>query len=684
MRPRTGLALVCAVVIGGFVAWSWPLPLHLSTHILMRETAGADRAAVGADSAGFDLILANDQNASLWGAAENARALLGGSLQRLIRQGQCYPLPEAGALGEHMIELGVLASPWWLMTGDPVASYNLLLLTSLVIGAAGMFLFLHRHTSSALAAALGSIAFALATPRLVDLPYHPAVIGTHWIPWVLWSFDRVLGGERGGALLWFALTLLLSGLVGSYPLLAVALVGAAYGAASIVARWRSGTLETAALVRCVAAASPAIAIIAALLLTYVRVQHDWLLMPNPGAKYVVEVGDYLPGGPLSVGTMGLLGLVPLGMFRRGTGANAVPGLVIAAVMAFLVATALPLPGGATWGFYEELAVRIPIFDSVRAPGKIGLAVCFAIQALGAIGWGRLFERLSLRASSTIAMTLLVFGLLEIAPPPWARGALGTGAPMQLREVAPARETIDALAAALSDPMDRRPVLDLPTGRMVKAPLALLDAAYHGHPTSACYNSLVPPTIRAVEDLIARSRSAQGVAELAAAGFGFVIERPHSRPASLSSTSYPPPARLLVFEGERAVWGLPPAGSVHSDVALLTIEVFGGATRPDTHAPEFPHELDVVVTNRSEQTWMAPRPLQPWMAEVELVSPDGSQVFRSRARGVLPLALAAGGKSTVQMTMPEAPETGTWRAAVRIDGVAAPIVVSNFSWADERR
>ena len=255
--------------------------------------------------------------------------------------------------------------------------------------------------------------------------------------------------------------------------------------------------------------------------------------------------------------------------------------------------------------------------------------------------------------------------------------------MQLREVAPSRVTIAAMTAALADGNDRRAVLDLPTGRMIKAPLALLDAAYHGHPTSACYNSLIPPTMRAVPDLIARSHSERGVAELAAAGFGYIIERPPYPSAPLSPTAFPPPARLLVFEKEMAIWELPEAENVHGDVARLTMEVGSGATRPDSFAPEPPYEIDVLVTNRSDQTWMAPRPLQPLLADVELVSDDGQEVFRSRARGVLPLALAPQGWSSVKLVMPDAPESGTWRATIRIDGIAAPITVPKFSWVNER-
>ncbi len=681
MPAVAGLAFVGLAVLGGYAAWSWPLAAHLSTHVLVHESAGETGPDIAAPD--FSLILANDQNVSMWGAANNARALLRGDWAGLLRQGLCYPMPQSGALGEHMIELGVLAAPWWLLTGEPVATYNLSLLSALVIGATGMFLFLHRHTASVPASVVGALAFAFATPRLVDLPYHPAVIGTHWIPWVLWSFDRVIGGGSRGAPALFAIALLMSAMVGSYPLLATASAGGCYGLATILQRRRSGELQPAALAWCVGAAAPAIVITAYLLVAYAHVQQEWLLRPAVGPKFVVEAGDYLPGGLLSVGMASLLGLVPLCLLRGAAGTRATVGLAAVAFGSFLVATALPLPDGARWSLYEALADRFALLDSVRAPGKVGLAVCFALQALGAIGWSRWMAELGRRQRTLLAAFLVMMVAFETLPPRWAGEALDTGTRMKLREIAPSSAAIEAMEHWIGEADDDRAVLDLPPGRMVRAPLALRDAAYHGHPTSACYSSLVPPTLRVVEDLIARSHSAPGVAELAAAGFGYVIERPRSAAAPLSSSSFPPPAELLVFEEEMAIWRLPAAENVHHDVGRLLIEVGGGATRPDTIAPELAHEIDVAVTNRSEQTWTVPRPVRPLFADVELVSDDGRDVFRARARGVMPLALAPGRRSEIRLAMPEAPEPGTWRATIRIDGVAEPLTVPGFSWVIER-
>src|SRR5205085_7065302 len=133
-----GLLLSCAAAVCGFLAWSWPLAAHLSTHTLVvvgstpvAKTAAAGTAAGAPISAGaaagtpdWDQILANDQSLSLWNTIENARAVTSGHWREILSAGQCYPMPLASTLGEHMIETGIDPAPWWIITRGLVCSYN--------------------------------------------------------------------------------------------------------------------------------------------------------------------------------------------------------------------------------------------------------------------------------------------------------------------------------------------------------------------------------------------------------------------------------------------------------------------------------------------------------------------------------------------------------------------------------
>lgn len=699
-----GFLLAALLAVAGFAWWSWPLASHLATHTLVLredpELTDADRAA----RADWNLIVANDQDLSLWGAMDNARTLLRGDFGGLMTQGQCWPMPEATALGEHMFEVGVLAAPWWLATGEPVAAYDLSLMTAVLVAATGMFLFLQRHVASMPAALAGAMAFAFAAPRLVDLPYHPAVIGTHWLPWVLWAFDGIVAGAGIAGVAVFSVTLLLASVTGSYPLMAVGIVGASYGATTLalLARRSGARAAIAAAARSLAGLLPVALVVGAMLATYAGVQQQWAIPTNPDTKFLVTVSDYLPGfaavagfgtAAMSVGIVSLVGLA--GLLAEpveddpeedgGTVGTAPVALGVAALVAILMTTRLPLPGG-PWSVYEELCRHVALLDAVRAPGKAALAAVFALQALGAIGWGRVLQEFPPRVSLALAAVLVALTLVEASPPLALRGLLGDGAAMQLREVAPARAHLDTLRAALptTGEAGRRAVLDLPTGRMVKAPLALLDAAWHGHPTSACYNSLIPPTMREVYAMAARSHGRRGVEELAAAGFGYVLERPSSPSRPLSSSSFPEPAQLVAFDPGLAVWALPEAPPLHHDRSLLALAVKGGATRASLFAPLPPHELDVEVTNHGEKMWAAPRPLVPLVADVQLRSPGGTLVVETKAHGLLPLALSPGASTTVQLTMPLAPSAGRWRATIRIEGFPDAVVPAELEWASDGR
>jgi hypothetical protein len=190
-------------------------------------------------------------------------------------------------------------------------------------------------------------------------------------------------------------------------------------------------------------------------------------------------------------------------------------------------------------------------------------------------------------------------------------------------------------------------------------------------------------MRQVYALADRSHSREGVDELAAAGFGFVIERALHSAAALSPMSFPAPARLLTFEEGMAIWGLPQPILVHRDPSKLALVVTGGSTRSTAFAPDPPFELDVEVTNRSDAVWALPQPVAPVVADVEMHGEGGAE-FHSQARGVLPLALAGGATTRFPLVMPEAPAAGSWKATVRIEGLPQISVAPDFRWTDEER
>src|SRR5213594_67486 len=96
-----------------------PYPLHLEDKAFLR-------------------IYQGDQRLVVWTIARNARALLA-SPMRIFDSEQCHPIRNALAFGEHMLGDGLLGLvPYWL-TGEPILTYNVVLMLTLWLPAVAMY-----------------------------------------------------------------------------------------------------------------------------------------------------------------------------------------------------------------------------------------------------------------------------------------------------------------------------------------------------------------------------------------------------------------------------------------------------------------------------------------------------------------------------------------------------------------
>jgi hypothetical protein len=90
------------------------------------------------------------------------------------------------------------------------------------------------------------------------------------------------------------------------------------------------------------------------------------------------------------------------------------------------------------------------------------------------------------------------------------------------------------------------------------------------------------------------------------------------------------------------------------------------------------DMSVEVKNNADRMWALGDPPAPLVADVEL---NGNTTLRTRARGVLPLALAAGQTTTIQLVLFEDPPAGTDRATITLEGIGPIPVSPDFIWAD---
>ena len=106
--------------------------LFLATSLfLMREVLPAPgsllqtfETAENDDTTKWSRLATADQAMVVALVANNADALTSDPTA-LARGGQCFPLENSFTLGEHGCAEGILAAIPWLVTGDPVLTYNI-------------------------------------------------------------------------------------------------------------------------------------------------------------------------------------------------------------------------------------------------------------------------------------------------------------------------------------------------------------------------------------------------------------------------------------------------------------------------------------------------------------------------------------------------------------------------------
>lgn len=230
-RGARSVAVACAAYAAAAIAYTWPLAARLG--------------AVPHDRG--DPLLTTW---FLWWSGTQAAPLT----ERWWNAPMFFPATGVFAFSEHLLGLTPIATPFTLLTGQPLVGHNVAFIATYVFGAlAAHFLaytLTRRHDVSAVAA----VAFAFAPYRLPQAP-HIQILASFWTPvclgalhryqdtwrarwialastaWVLQGlccgyFTLFLGVLVGLWMLWFA--------VGRWPVRRLAMAAAAFGAGALV------------------------------------------------------------------------------------------------------------------------------------------------------------------------------------------------------------------------------------------------------------------------------------------------------------------------------------------------------------------------------------------------------------------------------------------------------------------
>ena len=417
----------------------------------------------------------NDGRWSIWVVSWVAHALTTDPAQ-LFRANIFYPHQDALAYSEANIAAGVVGVPVWLLTKNPYATHNFVLLVSFVVSFAGAYYLCRYLTGSRQAAMVAGVLFAFCPFVFVRFA-HIQLLLVGGLPFCMLAFHRLVDRTTVGRAVALGAILWLQGLACAYYGI---FGGMAVGISSIViaitrGRWREWRYWAAIG----GAAVVSIALTAPFFLPYITLQretgfartlegaqtysanwaawtasgawaHRWALDPSRSAVL-------FPGAVALV--LGLAGafvgwqLTTAAAQRAATTETRLDrGVVLSYIITGLVSFWITF--GPKAGLYSVLYATVPVFSFLRAPGRTGIVVALCLTVLASIAIARLLERR--RHAGWMAAGLMIVAVADLVQ-----------APIGLREAPPTPSAYQELAR-------------LPVAPVAVFPYWANNLNYHGH------------------------------------------------------------------------------------------------------------------------------------------------------------------------------------------------------------
>jgi hypothetical protein len=408
------------------VAWTWPLPLHLSSRVAFDP---------GDPFLNTWILWWNAQTVPFSDAWWNPPIF--------------YPMRGALALSEHLAGLSPFTTPILLLGGTPALAYNVALLLSCALSGFFTHLLVERLTGSSLAAGCAGIAYALAPFRAGQLS-HLQVLTSQWLPLMLLGLHAYVETGRGRWLALFGIAWVLQALSNGYYLLFAPVLVFVWICWFVMARrqWRQLGQIVAAWILASLALLPVllkyrevhgalglsrsrgvILRFSGRLTSFLQPPHMLALWPEGHAR----AEDLLfPGLTIVVVVLMALGSTAVNAMRRSGREGATSALASTFIFYFcaaLLMAALTLgPAGPDSGVigwlkpYEWL-VHLPGFNGVRVPVRFAMLVALCLAVGGGIGLAGLLPAAPLwRAliAGCVATGLVLdgaIGPLTGSPPP---------------------------------------------------------------------------------------------------------------------------------------------------------------------------------------------------------------------------------------------------------------------------
>ncbi len=693
-----GTTLLAAALFAAVAMWwTWPLALH----------PGSAIAQLASEDPQWNPVIFFDRLLTIAGTARNADALLAFAPRTLIETGLCSPHPQAAALGEHMIELGVLAAPFRALSDNTVLVHNVTLLSSFILSGLGMFLLVRHLTGSVAAAILAGLALAIHPTRLMNLS-HPFVVAIHWIPFALLFFERLLRHGRIADATALSVVATLQCVTGAYPLLTFAVLMLPYACLRLFAYRSLLDLRRLALLGAAAAITGVVTLW--VLLAYIHQGEVWSVFQLRNRVFVsyqeLSFGSRATFGVL-MPLLALTALVSAAVdLVKPAEPRDRPGLPLAALITAALACVSFGAQGTLWpggpqgpSLFRALEPLVPMLSAIRAPGAVSMGATLSLLILAGIGMGRLTTRLrpigAVAASAVIVAALLA----ETFNPTFARAVYGRDHRAELRPIA-ARAAETGAYRSFDEHGYDGAVIDVPypasVGRGIVAQSHYtFMAGIHGRATAACYNSFNPPSHFNLVRIAARLPAARALDELAAVGLrNIVVHRngaAYGNGAARGRDAAAGLIRLLesadgveLLETNKDAAALRITKRIDTTADVASLELLGIVT-PKIFAPArkaadmLARFVEIGVRNNAATVFRLPDPIAPvqaralWYrasapASASAAAADSAPAYTVEHQALLPLALAAGAEDTIQLDLRPYPPVGRYRLAIELPGL----------------
>ncbi len=485
--------------------------------VLMTE-AGGNEPAVG-------FFARVDQQFAVWLISRNARTWASAPAQ-LFDGGLCYPAEDGLALGEPALTLGLLGVPGWLVSGDPIFTYDSVVLAMTAFAALAMYALILAWTDLPAAATVAALAYAFHPLKLTD-PAHLYAADTAWLVFALFFYRRWLetGRWRDALALATACALQIGGSV--QPLIAAAAIGAPF---AVWGAWRIGVRRT----------RPLQWLTVALLIGAVAVAvfEPYVAQLASGDPAEQRVQIFLPwsaiwdgsGATLGFGLIALAAAAFIPARHRRVSPDPHWPLLAGLVLVLLLATGgnqaavrQAMAAGTPPPFelpdlFAGLASLLPGLAHVRAPGWISHGSYLVLALLAGLGTRRILSWLPDRVATATGWLLVATTFVYMLRP-GLPGAL----PLSTWSLRPPPGKLEFFAD-LEARGNVGPVVELPSPARPHPVygLAILTSAYHHRPTSRCPNSFDSPENQRADALSRELPAPDAIRALREMGFTTVV------------------------------------------------------------------------------------------------------------------------------------------------------------------